>query len=191
MDKQILRKQAGAIRNSISKALILSRSAKISSKFRKIFLPSLKNIKCAMVYMSTQSEVKTSGIIRLLSDKGIKIFVPCLSGGKIIPSLYTMGCAVTRGAYNIKEPVMKNKPSAKNCINLVLIPGLAFDQKGNRLGFGKGFFDRYLKQLPSSAVKTALAFEMQIVKSVPSKRHDIKMDYIITEDRIINCGGKK
>jgi 5-formyltetrahydrofolate cyclo-ligase len=191
MEKHILRKQTRAARDAMPEELILRKSAKIVSVFKDHFFPMLKTPKCAMIYLSTQSEVKTSGLIRYLSEKGVEIYVPCVDDGMIIPVKYTKGCALSRGAYKIKEPVKKIKPRTPRCISLVIIPGIAFDAKGNRVGFGKGFFDHFLKKLPSSAIKTALAFEKQIVRTVPSDRHDVKMDYIITEDRIINCGGSK
>lgn len=191
VDKIILRKQARASRNSMPSELILRKSARIASAFISRLFPELNAPKCVMIYLSTQSEVKTSGIIRFLTEKGIAIYVPCITDGIITPVKYTKGCELTKGAFRIKEPVKKIKPRTPKCINLVIIPGIAFDTKGNRIGFGKGFFDRFLDKLPPKTLKVALAFEKQIVKLIPSDNLDIKMDYIITEDRIINCGASK
>jgi 5-formyltetrahydrofolate cyclo-ligase len=191
MDKIILRKQARASRNSMPSELILRKSARIAASFKNRLFPELNAPKCVMIYLSTQSEVKTSGIIRFLTEKGIKIYVPCITDGVIIPVKYTKGCALVKGAFKIKEPVKKIKPLTPKCISLIIIPGIAFDTKGNRVGFGKGFFDSFLSKLPPKTLKVALAFEKQIVRSIPSDSHDIKMDYIITEDRIIKCGASK
>ena len=173
------------------KELILRKSAKITTAFKARFFPFIKAPKCAMVYLSTQSEVKTAAIINHLADNGTGIFVPCLDNGVITPVKYTRGCRLSKGAFKIKEPVKKIKPKTPKCIEMVVVPGIAFDPRGNRVGFGKGFFDRFLKKLGPSSIKVALAFEKQIVKAVPSQPHDVRMNYIITEDRIINCGNNK
>lgn len=173
------------------KELILRKSAKITSAFKNDFLAGKKLPKCAMVYLSTQSEVRTSAIINYLLEKSVRLYVPCLENGLIVPVKYTKGCRLSKGAFKINEPIKKLRARAPKCIELVLVPGIAFDLKGSRVGFGRGYFDRFLKRLPASAVITALSFEKQIVKSIPADKHDIKMDYIITENRIIKCGAAK
>ena len=84
-------------------------------------------------------------------------------------------------AFGIYEPVSGKRLKSFSSVAAVIVPGIAFDMKGNRLGFGGGYFDKFLKKLPARCVKVALAFSLQIVKSVPSEPHDVKMDYIITE----------
>ena len=76
-------------------------------------------------------------------------------------------------------------------MDLIIVPGIVFDVKGNRLGFGKGYYDRFLS--PSAnfkAVKIGLAYEFQVVPKIDAQPHDITMDYIITEKRIIDCKNK-
>ncbi|GAH14369.1 unnamed protein product [marine sediment metagenome] len=70
---------------------------------------------------------------------------------------------------------------------MVIVPGVVFDRKGNRLGFGGGFYDRFLGKLSDRTKLVALAFELQLVDNVSSQSHDIAVDYLITERGIINC----
>lgn len=87
------------------------------------------------------------------------------------------------GKFNIKEPTKLHKQIPRKKIDLVIVPGIAFDKKGYRIGFGKGYFDKLLKTL--SAHKIALAYDFQIIENVPAESHDKKVEMIVTEKRII------
>ena len=90
------------------------------------------------------------------------------------------------GAYDILEPKQDcRKPIDLDTIDIIIVPGVAFDTTGNRMGHGKGYFDRLLKHL--DALRIGLAFEFQIVSHVPMDPHDEKMDIIVTEKQIIHC----
>jgi 5-formyltetrahydrofolate cyclo-ligase len=188
MDKTSVRKKVRIVRDSMPKELILRKSARIASKFKNELYPAIPPAKCAMVYLSTQSEVKTSGLINFLLSAGITLYVPCLENGSIIPVRYTRGCSLKKGAFKIKEPAKKLRASTPKCIGLVLVPGIAFDKNGHRIGFGKGFYDKFLKKLPKKAVKVGIAFDNQLVASITHEPHDVHMDYILTEKDIIHAG---
>ncbi len=184
MEKHNIRKNRRALRDSLPSAALAELSRAVLKNFKKSFFPALPAVKCAMAYMPVQSEVATSGIISFLLSRGIKIFLPCVRGDEISPARYTKGCKMTKGAFNIKEP-SGGKGCRINSIGLVIVPGIAFDRRGNRIGFGKGFYDRFLKKLPENSIKAGVCLESQIVPSIPGERHDIKMDYIITEKAVI------
>ena len=87
------------------------------------------------------------------------------------------------GTFGVLEPKEECiRPVMPEKLDIVIVPGLAFDLQGNRIGYGGGFYDGFLKGL--SAPKIALAYEWQIVNCVPSDEHDVKVDKIVTEDRI-------
>lgn len=88
-----------------------------------------------------------------------------------------------RGEYGIKEPKNSCPEFNKNKLNLIFVPGVGFDQNGNRLGQGKGYYDRFLKDL--AALKVGIAYEFQLVNSLIAREHDVPMDYIVTEKRVI------
>src|ERR1017187_3651380 len=115
MEKYILRRQARALRDKMPKELILRKSAKITTAFKSRFFPHIKTPKCAFVYLSTQSEVRTLAIINHLIDNGIGVYVPCVDGGTIQPVKYTKGCRLSKGAFKIKEPVKRIKPKTPRC----------------------------------------------------------------------------
>ena len=143
-----------------------------------------------MVYISTQSEVKTTTLINYLHKTGALVCVPWVRGNDIVPVILKKGHPVKKDAYGIKVPITKIKLTDIKKIDAVVAPGIGFDRHGNRIGFGKGYFDRFLKKLPKKTVKAALAFSCQIVKKIPAEIHDIKMDIIATEKRIIDCRKK-
>ncbi|MBI5152820.1 5-formyltetrahydrofolate cyclo-ligase [Candidatus Peregrinibacteria bacterium] len=87
------------------------------------------------------------------------------------------------GAYKIMEPHHTAPKINPKKINLAFVPGIVFDEKGNRIGFGKGYYDRLLKKM--SCKKIGLAYKFQIVKNIPCSAHDVKVDEIITEKRRI------
>ena len=92
--------------------------------------------------------------------------------------------ALRRGAFGLDEPVERT-PSTLESLDAVIIPIAAFDRRGTRLGYGKGFYDRFLHDLPRSIPRIGLAFAVQEVASIPDLPHDEPLDYVITEREII------
>ena len=94
-----------------------------------------------------------------------------------------------KGAYNILEPQKENlREIAVDIIDLILVPGVGFDCSGHRLGHGKGYYDKVLKEA-THAVHVGLAFECQLVERIPVEPHDVPVDIIVTEKRVIHCTG--
>ena len=144
-----------------------------------------------LFYLALKDEVQTHPMIKAALGMGKRISVPLIDEEKreILPSiLKDPDKELTSGHWGILEPKRKfYHPQPLEEIDLVIVPGVAFDEAGNRLGFGRGFYDKFLRRLPERVIFVALAFELQVVKSVPSRSHDVAVDYIITEKRIIKC----
>lgn len=87
------------------------------------------------------------------------------------------------GRFHIMEPM--GEVPLRETEPFVLVPGLGFDKKGNRMGYGKGFYDRYFARFPSCR-KIGAAFETQLMEKIPSQSHDIVMDFVVTEKGILN-----
>lgn len=181
MDKNTLRKITRLKRDRMPASALTKHSKRITEHFIATFYPLIQGKGAVIIYLSTQSEARTKGIINYLHKQKVKLYSPCVQKSRIIPSLLSKGCRLIRGAYGIYEPYTRKKQASLSKIAAVIVPGIAFDMKGNRLGFGCGYFDRFLKKLPEKTVKVALAYSSQIVKTVPHTRRDVKMDYIITE----------
>jgi 5-formyltetrahydrofolate cyclo-ligase len=144
-----------------------------------VFIRAL-NIHC---YVSTESEVDTHWLVNYIIHKNKYAIVPFIDGG-LKSSLISKWDDLALGAFGILEPAKKKiVPDAQ--IDLVIVPGTAFDERGHRIGKGKGYYDRFLSGV--AAKKIALAFEFQVLSKIPCEEHDIKMDYIITEKRVIRC----
>ena len=144
-----------------------------------------------LFYLALEDEVQTRPMIEAALGMGKRISVPLIDEEEreIVPSiLKDPDKELTPGPWGILEPKREfYHPQPLEEIDLVIVPGVAFDEAGNRLGFGRGFYDKFLRRLPERVSFVALAFELQVVKSLPSRSHDVAVDYIITEKRIIKC----
>ena len=152
-------------------------------------LPEFISAKNILFYMPIKNEVDIFPLIReSLSDK--KIFLPVTDTKRrklIISEIKNLG-NLKLGAYGIFEPAEIIDTDLKD-IDLAIIPGLAFDRTGRRIGYGKGYYDRLLKK--TRIKKIGLGFEFQIEDSLPSEKHDVRLDMIITEERMIDCNDSK
>lgn len=142
------------------------------------------------LYSPIQNEVATERIRDHALSSGKKVFYPKLAGPNSVElaQICSAGDLVS-GRFGILEPAgIASALTPKTEATLVFVPGVAFDSAGNRLGRGIGWYDRLLKIVGRPAVFAALAYEFQIIAEVPTEPWDEKMDYIITETRIIDCG---
>ena len=159
-----------------------------SKSARNMFLQSefYKNSRCLMVYMSFGKETETDEIIKqaLLDKKILSVPVTNAQTGEMRAVIIDENTQYTVGAFGIREPVSENICPIKD-IDTVLIPGIAFDKKGNRMGFGKGCYDKFLEGF--EGVKIGFCYDFQIAPDVPVEEYDIPMDYIICDKMIINC----
>ncbi len=143
-----------------------------------------------LFYAATRSEVQTEEMIKMSIEMGKNIFVPIILPESInlAPSkIFDFDIELEKGKKGILEPKKEyHRLFPSENIDLIIVPGIAFDLKGNRVGRGFGYYDNFLRKVRSSAKIIALAFEMQIVKKIFVDKNDIPVDKIITEKRIIN-----
>lgn len=154
------------------------RSRKISEKLFKT--AGFKKAEKLFIYASLPEEVGTFEIMAKALRRNKKVFVPKVSGsGRKIKvfEVRDLRADLSRGSFGILEPQTK-RPLGRQSLDLMIIPGLAFDRKGNRLGRGKGYFDRFLTRFKKTP-KIGLAFKEQIVSKVPAEAHDISVDKVI------------
>lgn len=133
------------------------------------------------IFLSTPSEPDTGGIIAAAIEAGKKVFVPVVRGDEMFAAEYTSDSDTVQGAFGIKEP--SNVKIANAVPELTFVPLVAFDADKNRLGHGKGYYDKYLAG--KSTRKIALAFAKQSVDRIPVSVHDVAMDEIVTEEGVI------
>ena len=152
---------------------------------RKFFaIKAVKLAKTILFYVAFDGEVETIDMIKQACAKGKKVAVPTILKDKkmIIPTLIR-NCEedLELGPYGIKHP--KHNPAARlnvDELDLVVVPGVAFDKKGHRLGCGAGYYDRFLSRLPKDVPTVGLAFDFQMVNALPHQDHDMPVSRVIS-----------
>jgi len=140
---------------------------------RKLFSSKVfKKAKIVMFYIAFDGEVNTQEMIKEAQKLGKTVVVPvCRKDRTMRPCILREGAKLKKGLYGIGEPTNREYVSL-NRIDLVITPGVAFDKKGNRLGRGKGYYDRFLKDFPEGKTYLGLAFDFQILPKVPVNAMD-------------------
>lgn len=151
-------------------------------------LPSFEAARTVLLSAPFRSEWNTAALIDLAVRAGKTVALPRVDE----PSRMLVLCAIREPAYDIVQGWRGIPEPAPGCeridageIDWVLVPGVAFDRTGARIGYGGGYYDRLLPLLPPRAPRVAGAFSAQIVDEVPSAPHDITMDTVVTEDGIV------
>lgn len=160
-------------------------------KRRFFSTPEYKEAGVIAYYMSFRSEVETENMIRESLKLGKKVVLPVSRvKRKELQMVYVKNFDkdLKPGTYGILEPKnTKIKLDDLSQLDIVVLPGSVFDLSGYRLGYGGGYYDRFLQTLGSGTVIIGLAYEFQVVNEVPREPHDIPVHQIVTENRIICC----
>lgn len=186
--KTTIRKKLLETRNKMTAADAESYSDLILDRLVESRL--LQNASHIMVYLSFKKEVITDPIISYSLDQNKSIYVPiCIpETHEIVISRITGFEDLYTGFYGIREPKQSSiRICDSSILDLVLVPGIAFDPSGNRIGFGGGYYDRFMKRLSPGTKKVALAYSFQVVENIPASEYDIAVDYIATEKEILHC----
>jgi 5-formyltetrahydrofolate cyclo-ligase len=141
--------------------------------------------KVVMFYVSFDGEVNTKEMIKEAQNLGKIVAVPVCRKNRIIrPSILEKNSRLRKGPYGISEPAIKRFIDSRS-LDLVITPGLAFDKRGSRLGRGKGYYDCFLSKLPKRIVSLGLAFDFQILPSLPTTIRDASVTKVISNEDII------
>ena len=179
VQKAALRKHLLEKRDAISDEFRNISSSKIYQNLKQVdsYINS-HNIAC---YFSIGSEIDTYDIMLGILEQGKNMLLPKIVDNNlefyVVPNLEKL----EKGAFDIMEPKDSCKKAEK--IDCVLVPTIGISKLGDRLGYGRGYYDKFLSS--TGALKISLTYSKQIIKSIPSESHDIKIDLIITEDEII------
>ncbi len=179
--KREIRKQVLSARDGMSPAERAKKSREIEK--RLFSLSEFESSRVVMFFASFRSEVETGHMIRRALASGKRVVLPKVTGGDLaLFEIRDFDQDVSPGAWDIPEP-HESAPAQLRDIDLIVMPGAAFDERGNRVGYGAGFYDKLLPDFRKTTV--ALAFEVQIASRVPASPHDIPVQKIVTEKRII------
>lgn len=173
MDKQTLRADIRRLKRQHTKEQLLEQSEVILSKLEND--DDFKKACIVMIYSALPDEVQTRAFLEKWRHEK-KIILPTVVGDDIIPVELAADTTFAVGDFNIMEP--QNEPYTGD-YDLIVVPGVAFDRNGNRIGRGRGYYDRFLyKHL--NVRRIGICFDFQLVDEVPTEPNDIKMDKIIS-----------
>lgn len=190
--KQQIREQSHANRNAQENKDELSRQIVA----RCMSLPEYQNARTVLFYIDVRSEVRTRNDLTNALASGKKIIVPYCVDGELELFHLENNDELAIGMYKILEPkaelraVESKKVDVKE-LDLVIVPGVAFDRRGGRTGHGKGYYDKLLEHARLDTPLVALAFECQMFDEIPMQDHDIYMDKVVTEKTAYDGLGRK
>lgn len=186
--KNGIRNRMKKLREEMPMDVLVEKSISISEYL--LGLECIKAAKTIMAYVDMPKEVKTDIIINTLLNMGKDVAVPvCVPASyELIASKILSLDELKSGHYGILEPKKEYlRPMAPDTFDVILVPGSAFDVYGNRIGHGKGYYDRFLSKVPQETLKIGLAFDFQILPRLPVEHYDIPVNCIITERGIIQA----
>lgn len=183
MNKKNLRKLILEKRQKLSKDVIRKKSDQIANTlYGSTFYEKANFI---FTFISFQNEVDTHNIIKNSLNSNKRIGVPITidkTRELLVSEILDFEKELEVGFYNILTPKKEyERITPRDEIDLILVPGLIFDLKGYRIGYGGGYYDRFFSKLQKNVIKIGLCYELQIMSKVPKTKYDIPVDYILTE----------
>jgi 5-formyltetrahydrofolate cyclo-ligase len=179
--KRALRRAAIERRDLLSAS---ERSAKSEEIVERVLaLPEVGAARTVMAFWSFGSEVQTAALIERLREAGKRVVLPRVQEEEIAAVAYEPGDPVAATSFGAMEPAEGDLVPAED-VDVVIVPGVAFDRRGGRVGYGGGFYDRFFSRA-QAAPAVAVAFAVQLVDAVPQGRSDARVDAIVTEDEVI------
>ena len=189
MDAQILRKETLARRDALSHAEQKEKSRLIVERLTE--LARFQSAACIFTYVDFRSEVATRALIDYMLKIGKQVVVPVtlvMNRGLLPIAITDPDQELAPGYCSIPEPIVairERQQVAPDTIDLVLLPGSVFDERGGRMGYGGGYYDRFVSQKAPQALRIGLAYECQMVQRAPLQEHDELLDMILTENRTV------
>lgn len=191
VDAKKLKKKLLHLRDTLSEEQQEQYSCRITEQLLQLDL--LQEAVTVFVYVDFRSEVQTRRLILQMQSLGKKVVVPVtlLLERDLLPVRITsLENDLAPGYASILEPVkaIRNTNSVSpESIDIIVLPGSVFDEYGGRMGYGGGFYDRFVSQKAPQALRIGLCYDLQVVPEAPLQDHDERMDMIVTEKRIINA----
>ncbi len=189
MPKHSLRSQMLARRKSLS---ALEAEA-MSVVIQQTFMASREfcGAKIIALYAAVNNEVDTSDVLKQALAGGKLVLLPAVKGNDLSFRQVTGLSSLKRGAFGIMEPDSNCIVWAPQEADVIVVPGVAFDLAGRRIGYGKGYYDRVLHALEGTGKLVGFGYEMQLVADISAEPHDVRMDMIVTERRVVRPRGTR
>lgn len=182
--KRELRARVRALRDAVPEE---RREAMARAVEARLFaLPELARARSVLVFSSFGSEVPTARILTRLAGEGRLVALPRLAGEELEVRAYRPGDPVARAPFGALEPVGGELIPPEE-LDVVVVPGLAFDRRGYRVGYGGGYFDRFLPRTRPDALRVGICFHLQLVEEVPHGPGDVPVDAVVTDREVVRC----
>ena len=182
--KRALRRAVLAQRDALPPEERSAGSEAIAERF--LGLPEVVGAETVLAFSSFGSEVDTAPLIARLRSRGSTVALPRIEGNEVVPVVATLGAAMTQTSFGAMEPAEGRVLDVAE-LDLVVVPGVAFDRSCDRVGYGGGYYDRLLDKRREGVAAIAIAFSIQIVDRVPTGAIDRRIDGLVTELEVIRC----
>lgn len=189
--KKELRRLVSSMKKAIPVNERKSRSEKVIERLKK--MPKFMQAGSVMLYWSLPDEVFTHDLVLDCAASGKKVYLPVVDGDDLRIRRFTGMDTMREGeSFSIPEPSVDSEEVSLGDIDLVVVPGVAFDMRGGRMGRGKGFYDRLFSGAQNSPYKVGICFDFQIMDNIPMEAHDALMDAVLSETRsnIRDCANR-
>lgn len=182
--KAMLRDRIRALRRAIPPGERVERSAAAAG--RLLGVAALAEAPTILVFASFGSEISTTDIVDRLVSAGRRVLLPYLAGPDMRVAEFRPGDRLVETDYGPREPPSRLAVDPAE-VDAVVVPGLAFDRQGHRLGYGGGYFDRFLALVSTRAHRVGLCFDEQLVDDVPHGPSDQRVDLVVTDRQTVIC----
>ncbi len=183
MTKSQLRREILKRRDEVSYSEMLAVTRSVREQVRT--WPAFRAAECICSYISVRSEMPTPGIILRALEIGKKVIVPKVFGEDLrFFEIRSLTEDLSRGTFGVLEPIESRcEEVPASAADLCLIPGVVFDERGNRIGYGKGYYDRFLRRLPATVPTLGLAYDFQVLREIPFGATDVPVRWLVTPSR--------
>ncbi len=179
--KQELRQRMRAVRGALPMKACEARSARVAEQV--LALDAFRNAKTVLGFASIRKEVQTLTILEAAWAAGKQVVLPRIVDQALVLHRVETMSELSEGAFSVPEPAASAPQIEPRAIDFALVPALAADLRGHRIGYGGGYYDRLLPEL-TGAITCALVFDFQLVSEVPEQPMDVAVDLVVTDARV-------
>lgn len=183
LSKQDIRQEVLSRREQLSPENVRERSTLILQKVTD-YLKTL-TYSSAGLYISIRNEADILPLADDLWNRNITTYLPVVTDQGLVFCSYSSNSRFRNGCYNIPEPELKQEPHTSSVPDIMIIPCVACDMNRYRIGYGKGYYDRYLSS-DNITCAIGVCYDFQLYKNIPHEKHDYKLDAVVTEQHVID-----
>ena len=186
--KRELRSRMRSVRAVLPASAREARSLAAAQRIRE--LAEYAGAQTLVAFSAIHKEIDPAPLLSEAHAHGKRVGLPRVVGEDLALHLVTPNAALEQGAFGVMEPAASSPPIEPEEVDLVIVPGLAFDVRGHRLGYGRAFYDRLLPTM-TRAFRLGLAYDFQVVMELPDDAHDVPMHAVVTDQQVLRPGRER